>query len=100
MKIDFVGNEYYLEEYIDSDGQILTIEIDEYKTKYYFNSKNQLHRLDGPAVVNEIYSFYDWYKNGKLHRIGGQARKRPYKNYYTNIRYIDGRKVETYYIYG
>ena len=38
----------------------------------YRNSKNQLHREDGPAVEDANGSKF-WYINGKLHREDGPA---------------------------
>ena len=39
-------------------------------TKYY-NSLNQLHREDGPAVSKNFVQ--EWWKDGKLHRQDGPA---------------------------
>ncbi len=38
----------------------------------YRNSKNMLHRNDGPAVIRANGAQY-WYKNDKLHRENGPA---------------------------
>lgn len=38
----------------------------------YYNSSNQLHREEGPAVILESGS-RAWYQNGKLHRLEGPA---------------------------
>ena len=38
----------------------------------YFNSKNQLHRIDGPAVIYPSGSV-SWYRDGALHRTDGPA---------------------------
>ena len=48
------------------------VEVDEHGTRRYFNSANQLHRTDGPAVEwgNGNKS---WYQNGQLHRTDGPA---------------------------
>jgi hypothetical protein len=43
-------------------------------TKRWFNSKGELHRLDGPAAVDLDGSTH-WYVNGKLHRVDGPARE-------------------------
>jgi hypothetical protein len=39
---------------------------------YYFNHKEQIHRLDGPAIVWADGSEH-WYMNGKRNRENGQA---------------------------
>jgi hypothetical protein len=38
----------------------------------YYNSKRQLHRLDGPAAIWSN-NRKEWYINGKLHRLDGPA---------------------------
>lgn len=38
----------------------------------YYNSSNQLHREEGPAVIRDSGS-RAWYQNGKLHRLDGPA---------------------------
>ena len=57
------------------------IEVDEHGTRRYFNSANQLHRTDGPAVEWDNGT-KSWYQNGKRHRIDGAA-----------IEYLDGDKA-------
>ena len=37
----------------------------------YRNEKGQLHRADGPAIINSNYEI--WYFNGEYHRIDGPA---------------------------
>jgi hypothetical protein len=48
------------------------METDEFGSKFWRNSKGQLHRTDGPAVE---YSngCKIWIANGKRHRINGPA---------------------------
>ena len=41
-------------------------------TKTWYNSQNQLHRDDGPAIEWMGGDKY-WYQNGKLHREDGPA---------------------------
>ena len=41
-------------------------------TRRYYNSKGQLHREDGPAVVYSGGSC-EWWQNGLRHRIDGSA---------------------------
>jgi len=61
-----------------------------------YRLNNQLHRLDGPAVIykngNEA-----WYQNGLLHREGGPARTigDSYKEYAVNGNYhrLDGPAI-------
>jgi hypothetical protein len=54
----------------------IRIETDEWGGKYYYNKKEQFHRLDGPAV--EYPDGYKlWYQNGEHHRIDGPAVEYP-----------------------
>ena len=46
--------------------------VDKYKHVFYFNSKGQYHRLNGPAAEYTDGS-NDWYVNGKRHRLDGPA---------------------------
>jgi len=41
--------------------------IDEYGAKIYYNSKGEVHRLDGPAIEWSSRT-KQWYKEGKLHK--------------------------------
>jgi len=62
--MDKSNKEIYMNEtkmYIDKDG-----------TKVYTNSKEKLHKLDGPAIEYVDGSKF-WYKKGKCHRNGGPA---------------------------
>jgi hypothetical protein len=56
-------------------------EIDEFGMKRWFNEEGELHRLDGPAIVQPNGS-KEWCVNGKLHRIDGPA-----------VEWYDGGKV-------
>jgi hypothetical protein len=38
----------------------------------YYNSKMQLHRLDGPALISKSGS-KGWFVNNKRHRLNGHA---------------------------
>ena len=49
--------------------------VDRYGTRRYYNSANQLHRDDGPAVVTTVGTRY-WYQNNLLHREDGPAIER------------------------
>lgn len=46
--------------------------IDSYGSKYWYNEERQLHRLDGPAVIDHNGN-KRWYQNGILHRLDGPA---------------------------
>ena len=46
--------------------------IDKYGSKRWYNEHDQLHRIDGPAVIHSDGTQY-WYINGKLHRTDGPA---------------------------
>ena len=56
------------------------IVVDEDGTRWYYNSANQLHRGDGPAVEYATGDRY-WYQNDRFHRTDGPA-----------IMLADGRK--------
>ena len=61
--------------------QTYKVTVDEEKTIRWYNDKDQLHRLDGPAV-DRADGTKVWYVNGKLHRLDGPA-----------FEYADGTKV-------
>jgi hypothetical protein len=48
------------------------LEINKWGTKFWKNSKGQLHRTDGPAVKWEGGN-EEWFMNGKRHRQNGPA---------------------------
>ena len=52
--------------------QTYKVTVDENKTIRYYNDKDQLHRLDGPAF-EWADGYKAWYVNGKLHRLDGPA---------------------------
>jgi len=62
--------------------------IDENGNRKWRNSKDKLHRLDGPAIEYRD-GYKSWYKNGELHRLDGPAIE--YANGY-KVWYIDGVK--------
>jgi hypothetical protein len=66
---------------MDKSEIILT--IDNVGTKRWKNEKEELHRLDGPAIEWRSGS-KEWYQNNKLHRLDGPA-------YTTNSGYKEGR---------
>jgi len=39
----------------------------------YYNSEGKLHRIYGPAYVNQAYHIEEWFKEGKHHRLNGPA---------------------------
>ena len=48
------------------------IKVDVFGSRRYYNSANQLHRTDGPAVIRWSGT-KEWWQNGQLHRIDGPA---------------------------
>jgi len=56
------------------------VEVNDRGTKRWYNEKDQLHRLDGPAVEYENGG-KEWWANDMLHRLDGPA-----------IEYSDGHK--------
>jgi len=52
------------------------IEVDKWGTRRYFNSANQLHRIDGPAIEWAIGT-KEWWQNGQRHRTVGPAVELP-----------------------
>lgn len=52
--------------------QTYKVTVDEYKTIRWYNEKNQLHRLDGPAI-EDADGYKAWLVEGKLHRLDGPA---------------------------
>ena len=41
---------------------------------YFRDNKAQLHREDGPAVINHTLNYKGWHINGQCHRENGPAR--------------------------
>lgn len=39
----------------------------------YKNNEGQLHKVSGPAYINDLYDEEAWYFNGELHRDGNWA---------------------------
>jgi hypothetical protein len=64
--------------------------VDKYGTKRWFNSKNKLHREDGPAIE---YADGEkaWVQNGRLHREDGPAIIAPNGHKFW---YINGKEVK------
>lgn len=50
--------------------------VDEKGIVRYFNSKGQLHREDGPALI-KADGEKNWFRNGKIHRDNGPAVEEP-----------------------
>ena len=63
------------------------IVVDEYGDKYYYNSLNQRHRENGPAIERANGS-KEWYINNQFHREDGPAIERADG---TKAWYIDGK---------
>lgn len=63
----------------------------------YKNVDNVKHRLYGPAYISEYYKVEEWYKDGKLHRVGAPARThKDSKWYFENglLHRLDGPAVD------
>ena len=58
--------------YKRKENIMINPEIDKNGNKFWYNSQNQFHRDDGPAIewANGTKS---WYINGNLHREDGPA---------------------------
>ena len=50
----------------------MTLKIDYDNDRIWLNNKDELHRVDGPAIEYADGS-KAWYKNGELHRVNGPA---------------------------
>lgn len=55
--------------------QTYKVTVAEDKSRFWYNEKNYLHRLDGPAVEYADGS-KDWWVEGKRHRLDGPAIER------------------------
>jgi hypothetical protein len=76
--------------------QTYKVTVDEDKTTRWYNDKEKLHRLDGPAIE---YADGDkvWYVDGKLHRLDGPAiEDAGYKSWWVDGKRhrLDGPAVE------
>jgi len=65
---------------MDKSNKNICMKIDKNGNIFYRNSKEYLHRVDGPAIEYINGDKY-WYKEGQLHRADGPA-----------IEYINGDK--------
>lgn len=61
-------------------------------TQRWLNSKGQLHRTEGPAVIDKT-GFKSWWVNDKLHRLEGPACE--YSDGYKEW-WVDGTKIDEY----
>ena len=52
--------------------QTYKVIVDNDKNRFWYNEKNYLHRLDGPAV-EYADGGKDWWVEGKRHRLDGPA---------------------------
>jgi hypothetical protein len=52
--------------------QTYKVTVDQEKTIRWYNDKDQLHRLDGPAFEH-CTGHKEWWANGKCHRLDGPA---------------------------
>jgi hypothetical protein len=64
-------------------------QIDAFGCKWWYNSKNQIHRDDGPAIEYADGSKF-WYINGNCHREDGPAWE---NSDGTKKWYINGKKI-------
>jgi hypothetical protein len=55
--------------------QTYKVIVDNDKNRFWYNEKNYLHRLDGPAV-EYADGGKDWWVEGKRHRLDGPAIER------------------------
>lgn len=77
--------------------QTYKVTVDEYKTICWYNEKDQLHRLDGPAI-EYADGTKKWLVEGKLHRLDGPAIEYAdgTKSWYVNDKFhrLDGPAIE------
>lgn len=52
--------------------QTYKVEVDDYKIIRWYNDKDKLHRLDGPAFESPD-EYKAWWVDGKRHRLDGPA---------------------------
>jgi hypothetical protein len=52
--------------------QTYKVTVDENKNIRWYNDKDQLHRLDGPAI-ERANGYKAWFVDGKRHRLDGPA---------------------------
>ena len=100
--------------------QTYKVTVDDIKTIQWYNDKDQLHRIDGPAIeradgtkawfvndkphrldgpsIERTDVYKEWYVEGKLHRLDGPAREWAdgSKEWYVNDKRhrLDGPSVE------
>ncbi len=78
--------------------QTYKVTVDKYKTIRWYNDKEKLHRLDGPAFE---YANGDkaWYVDGKRHRLDGPAIEEAngYKAWYVNGKLMTEEEVELFF---
>ena len=73
------------------------VKVDDKGTKRWYNEKDELHRLDGPAIE---YSdgYKSWWQNDRFHRLDGPAVDHidGYKAWWVNgqLHRLDGPAVE------
>jgi len=73
--------------------------IDKDGSKIYYNSKGEIHRLDGPAI-EYIEGIKYWYKEGKLHKVDGPAREYLYeiKSWYLLDKWLKEKEFNSWII--
>jgi hypothetical protein len=69
--------------------QTYKVTVDEDKTICWYNDKEELHRLDGPAIES-ANGTKEWYVDGKRHRLDGPAYESAdgYKSWW-----VDGKEM-------
>ena len=77
--------------------QTYKVIVDEEKNIHWHDDKNQIHRLDGPAI-EYANGGKAWYVNDKLHRLDGPAIElaNGYKAWYVEgkLHRLDGPAIE------
>jgi hypothetical protein len=75
----------------------MNYKFDEVGNKFWYNSKNELHRIDGPAI-EWAHGSKEWLINGKYHREDGPAIEHRYgsNQWYINdlLHRLDGPAIE------
>ena len=78
--------------------QTYKVTVDKNKTTRWYNDKEQLHRLDGPAQ-EWVDGHKSWWVEGKLHRLDGPAIEcaSGYKEWYVEgkLHRLDGPAIES-----
>ena len=82
-------------EIIDSDGNVI-IEVVTNNAINYYNKKNDVHRIGGPAIIYRDYKAGQrWIKNGQYHGEDGPAFTNEVRAefYYRQVEEVTPHKV-------